>query len=94
MLEASNHSLMSKKPHEFHMLQRKLDEQELDLDLLRDQLSEREREVRMLTIKLKEFKHGADSITLSDVQQLELEAMLAEKKNSSILQRLQYMYDR
>ena len=94
VLKASNASLAQKKPLEVQNLQRKVDEQELGLEHLRDQLTEREKEVRMLKIKLKEFKYGTDSVTLSDKQFLEMEAMLAKNNSSSILQRLQFVHER
>ena len=44
---------------------------------MRDNLAEREKEVRLFQIKLREYKEGEGSLSLSDKQFIELEAMLA-----------------
>ena len=58
-------------------------------DILRDQLTEKEKEVRLFQIKLREFKNGPRGLSLSDKQFLEMEAMMASKESGSVFQRLQ-----
>ena len=64
------------------------------MELLRDHLAEREKEVRLFQIKMKEFKEGTDSVSLSDKQFLEIEAMLAKNQSGSVFQRLHFAQEK
>ena len=47
---------------------------------MRDNLTERDKEIRLFQIKMKEFKKGESNLSMSDKQFLELEAMLANSQ--------------
>ena len=55
---------------------------------MKDQLAEKEKEVRLFQIKMKEFKKGENGLSLSDKQFLELEAMLANSQTANVFQRM------